>query len=121
MNESQHRFRRVVTETPFGPTFDAFCAERRWEPADPATLKYPSHAMVLLEKGITMTWPRFQKPYLSVGPSWNMIMNRPALVRVRDYDAGFFESKKETEQIAQESGSTGHDTSKLVEPGRPEN
>ena len=54
LSERTRRCHDVARETPFGPTFDAFCAERRWEPADPATLDYPGHATVLLGEGTTM-------------------------------------------------------------------
>ena len=42
-------------------------------------------------------------------------MNRPAVIRAGTFDAGFFESKKETRKLVQRVCSTGYDTSELLE------
>ncbi|MCJ1328214.1 hypothetical protein MMC10_004890 [Thelotrema lepadinum] len=80
-NESQRGSDNVATETPFGPTFDAFCKKDEWEPADPITLQFPDRAMILLEGGKTMPWKKFQRRYHRSGPTWAMAKERPVRVR----------------------------------------
>ena len=70
----------VAIESPFGPTFDAFCKRGEWGAVDPRTLFFPDHAMILLDEGKTMPWREYRESCRRQ-QSWKLVENQPTRMR----------------------------------------
>ena len=83
----------VVTETPFGPKFEAFCKVKgngegftRRIDSDIWDLRFPDHAMVLLAGGNVMPWREYQGPRQKGERSWELVTRKPVRVRAEEVD-----------------------------------
>ena len=90
---SEDRSGDVVTETPFGPKFEAFCKVKgngegftRRIDSDIWDLRFPNHAMVLLAGGNVMPWREHQGPRQKGESSWELVTRKPVLVRAEEAD-----------------------------------
>ena len=72
------RAENTVTESPFGPSFDAFCRKEDSEPVIPSDVQYPSHAMILLDDGVVIPWQQFKDSYVR---SWQLVKDLPVRMR----------------------------------------
>ena len=72
--------RNFATESPFGPTFDAFCKKGEWGQGDPRNLYFPDHAMILLDEGKTIPWRQYRESCRRQ-QSWKLVENQPTRMR----------------------------------------